>query len=92
MAFVSETHTATTARSQLVWPAKQDHTDGRNVEINNVGPETVYVGGDDLTDSSGGTAIPAGQQWWAADLTPIDQIYVITASGSSTLSILWTGV
>lgn len=92
MALVSETYTATTTRSQLAWPSKRDHQSGRDVEVNNVGPETVYVGGDDLTASSGGTPIPPGEQWWLKDLTPSDQIYVITASGSSTLSVLWTKV
>ena len=92
MALVSVTHLATTTRSEIVRPAKQDYIDGKNVEINNEGSVTVYVGGDDLTASSGGTPIPAGEQWYLDNSGPTDRLYVITASGTANLSILWTRV
>jgi len=92
MALVSVTHLATTTRSEIARPAKQDYVDGKNVEINNEGSVTVYVGGDDLTASSGGSPIPAGEQWYLDGAGASDRLYVITASGTATLSILWTGV
>lgn len=97
MAIVNATHTATTTRSAITRPARErpaGRDSGIDVEITNAGSVTVYIGGDDVEGdgSTGGTAIPAGEQWFITDVRSGDTLYVESASSTATLNILWKGV
>ena len=91
MAFFASSLTVTTTEAAIPQPSTSDSHAGMHVELNNTGAETVYVGGPGVTTTTG-TPVLAGEQWYMDHMWPSDIPYVITASGSSTLSILWTGV
>lgn len=95
MALVNDTVTATTTAAALPRPDSVSKGSGNpSIEIKNTGAVVVYVGGSDIEGdgSVGGTAVPAGGQWVLSPVTATDAIYVIAASSTAVLEILWTGV
>ena len=92
MALLSATHTASATASEIAQPVRSDRTPGvSSVEITNTGEETAYIGGAEITSTSGGIILEPGQSWYTPALSPHDAVYCCTASGSSVLYILWIG-
>jgi hypothetical protein len=61
------------------------------IQVQNLGSEAVYLGGENLTATSYGVSIVAGGAVTIDNLSPKDEVYALSASGSSYVAVLKVG-
>ena len=58
------------------------------LQIQNLGSEVIYVGGEGLTNTSYGCALVAGATLTIDDLPPKDNVYALSSTSTSYIGIL----
>jgi hypothetical protein len=58
------------------------------IQVQNLGEEAVYLGGNGLTSSSYGVSIVPGGAVTIDHLAPNDEVYALSASGNSFVAVL----
>ena len=58
------------------------------LQIQNIGSDPVYVGGEDLTSTSYGVSLAAGSALTIDDLPPQDNVYVLATASSGYVAVL----
>jgi len=58
------------------------------IQVQNLGEEAVYLGGEGLTSTSYGVSIVAGGAVTISNLAPKDEVYALSASGNSYVAVL----
>ena len=66
----------------------QESNSGITIMIQNVGSVPVYVGASGLTSSSYGASIPAGGSLSIDNIFTTDEVYALSSSGTTTVSVL----
>lgn len=90
MALSAALVTVTTTPTLLTVGRDKDGNPGRSVAIYNPGPETVYIGGDDVTDEDGYPL--AAEVDFAADLKAGDVIYGVVTTTDQDVNVIQVGV
>jgi hypothetical protein len=61
------------------------------IQVQNLGSEAVYLGGEGLTSTSYGVSVVPGGAVTIDNLSPKDEVYALSASGSSYVAVLKVG-
>jgi hypothetical protein len=61
------------------------------IQVQNLGSEAVYLGGEGLTSTSYGISIVPGATVTIDNLSTKDEVYALSASGSSYVAVLKVG-
>lgn len=69
-------------------PAGIEEGTSVTIQVQNVGSEAVYLGGEGLTSTSYGVSIVPGGAVTLDDLPPKFEIYALSASGDSHVAVL----
>lgn len=70
----------------LCSPTREANDTTTWIEIYNSGPQSVYLGGSNVTSTSGRVVVSTGS--WSTPLAYGDAIYACTASSTATLQVL----
>jgi hypothetical protein len=71
-----------------VTPTDDGEANSCTLQVQNLGEQAVYLGGAGLTNSSYGVSIVPGGAVTIANLSPKDEMYALSASGNSYVSVL----
>ena len=71
-----------------VTPSNDNLTTNCTLQIQNLGEEAVYIGGTGLTNTNYGASLVPGGALTVDDLPPKDDVYALSASGSSYVAVL----
>lgn len=91
MAFNHARITITNAAPTKVTPDEWQYLGPKTnctLQIQNLGTDVVYLGGEGLTDTSYGCVIVAGATLTIDDLPPEDNVYVLSSVASGYVGIL----
>ena len=69
-------------------PTGDEATTSCTLQVQNLGEEAVYLGGEGLTDTSYGVSIVSGGAITISNLAPKDEVYALSASGTSYVAVL----
>ena len=58
------------------------------IQVQNLGTDAVYIGGEGLTSTSYGASIVPGGALTIDNLAPKDEVYALSANGSSYVGVL----
>jgi hypothetical protein len=61
------------------------------IQIQNLGSEAVYIGGEGLTQSSYGVSVVPGGAVTIDNLSTKDEVYALSATGNSYVAVLRVG-
>lgn len=90
MTFATASVTVTTT-AQALTGTDSDNLIGSGICVKNTGATTCYIGGSDVT-SANGYPLAAGEAFAADSATGGDVLYARTASGTTTVAVLRSGV
>ena len=76
------------ATPTMVTVPGQESNSGITLMVQNVGSVPVYVGAAGLTSSSYGASIPAGGSLSIDNIFTTDEVYALSSSGTTTVSVL----
>lgn len=74
-----------------VTPADDSMKMNCTIQVQNLGSEAVYLGGEGLTLSSYGVSVVPGGAVTIDNLSPKDEIYALSATGNSYVGVLRVG-
>lgn len=69
-------------------PSGQEAGLAINIQIQNLGEEAVYIGGEDLTSTDYGVSIVPGGALSIDDLPPSFEVYALSASGTHYVAVM----
>jgi hypothetical protein len=72
----------------LLTPAGTEEGIGLTIQVQNLGSEAVYIGGEGLTDTEYGVSLAPGGAVTIDDLAPKHEVYALSASGDSYVAVL----